>query len=48
VRGVAVSGEVKWLDVGTSGFSAIADGTHNGMRGTAAVRIRIPHVLPGT
>ena len=36
VRGVAFSGEVKWLDVGTSVFFAIAAVTHNGVTGAAA------------
>ena len=34
--GYRLSGEVKWLDVGTSGFSAIAAATHEGVCGTAA------------
>ena len=36
-RGVAFSGEVKWHDVGTSVFSAIATDTHRGVTGAAAV-----------
>jgi hypothetical protein len=31
-RGVAFSGEVKWLDVGTSGSFPIAAATHSGVR----------------
>ena len=47
-RGVAYSGEVKWLDVGTSGFSAIAADTHNGVIGIAAVHFPRDHGLPVT
>jgi hypothetical protein len=41
-RGVAFSGEVKWHDVGTSGFSAIAADTHTGVTGAEAVYYRVP------
>jgi hypothetical protein len=37
VAGFFLSSGVKWLDVGTSGFSAIAAVTHTGVSGTAAV-----------
>ena len=37
VAGFFLSSGVKWLDVGTSGFSAIAAVTHNGVSGNAAV-----------
>jgi hypothetical protein len=47
-RGVFFSGEVKWLDVGTSGFSAIAADTHYGVIGTAAAPFSKHHGLPGT
>ena len=47
-RGVAFSGEVKWLDVGTSGFSAIAADTHNGVIGIAAVHYRTRPGSTGT
>ena len=47
-RGVAFSGEVKWLDVGTSGFSAIAADTHIGVCGTAADYYRTCHGSTGT
>ena len=40
VAGIFLSGEVKWLDVGTSGFSAIAAATHDGVGGTAASHYR--------
>lgn len=36
VAGFFLSGEVKWLDVGTSSFSAIAATTHEGVCGAAA------------
>ena len=36
VAGFFLSGEVKWLDVGTSSFSAIAAATHDGVCGMAA------------
>src|SRR5262245_34784944 len=47
-RGVAFSGEVKWLDVGTSGFFAIAADTHDGVIGTAAVPFLKGHGLAVT
>jgi hypothetical protein len=36
VAGIFLSSGVKWLDVGTSGFSAIAADTHDGVNGNAA------------
>ena len=45
-RGVAFSGEVKWLDVGTSGSFAIAADTHEGVIGTAAALFPKDHDSP--
>ena len=48
-RGVAFSGEVKWLDVGTSSSFAIAADTHDGVIGTAAAPSpgdHASHVMP--
>jgi hypothetical protein len=47
-RGVFFSGEVKWLDVGTSVSFAIAADTHEGVIGTAAVHFPQDHALPVT
>ena len=47
-RGVFFSGEVKWLDVGTSGFSAIAADTHYGVIGTAAAPFSRHHGVRAT
>ena len=44
--GVFLSGEVKWLDVGTSGSSAIAADTHYGVIGTAAAPFSRLHATP--
>lgn len=47
-RGVFFSGEVKWLDVGTSGFSAIAADTHYGVIGIAAAPFSRHHGVHAT
>jgi len=48
VRGVAFSGEVKWLGVDTFVSFAIAADTQNGVIGTAAVPFPKDHGLPVT